>query len=306
MASAISSVLSQECVIPPITQFSGVTGNNRRETVNVTGPGCYALSYIGSDGGSYNTAMKAFNLKGWPADTEISFAYGTACDSRYNLHRFCETEDRGSSVSNYHITGIRTWSISSFRVGPKTEHCSINAGGTGTVTPYCDIASWTNWGECDSTCGGGQQTRELKCNSPPFTNCSSVEYNSETRMCNEQACEIACGIAEGKNYGSNCNTDSVVVAGTACVSQTFSLTTSCEEKSIPLGKVNYNYNGEFARYEIEMMDGYRVTQVSVRFISSNGNEYTGSELSSSFPVNENDKQAGTTMTLEFNVGVDGE
>ena len=68
---------------------------------------------------------------------------------------------------------------------PKCVHMYTVDGGYG---------AWSDYGECSVTCGGGQQSRERKCNNPePLfggKTCEQQELGpgSETKICNDEAC----------------------------------------------------------------------------------------------------------------------
>lgn len=63
-------------------------------------------------------------------------------------------------------------------------HC-FNAD---NVTVDGEFTDWTDWGNCDVTCGGGSQLRSRTCNGPFHggQNCSGAW--EETQTCNSQNC----------------------------------------------------------------------------------------------------------------------
>ena len=53
------------------------------------------------------------------------------------------------------------------------------------------FSDFGDWSECSEECGGGTQTRSRTCTNPAPANGGSdcVGVSSETRICNEQACD---------------------------------------------------------------------------------------------------------------------
>ena len=71
----------------------------------------------------------------------------------------------------------------------------------GDWTPNCDYCQhegykWTQWADCNKSCGGGLQKRSRRCSrlrlqlSKPYLYCSWGEYMDiyDTKACNEHSC----------------------------------------------------------------------------------------------------------------------
>ena len=49
---------------------------------------------------------------------------------------------------------------------------------------------WTSWSTCNSTCGGGSQTRKRLCNNPPPDGgIDCIGDAKETQSCNQYGCK---------------------------------------------------------------------------------------------------------------------
>uniref|UniRef100_A0AAR2JE39 Adhesion G protein-coupled receptor B1b n=1 Tax=Pygocentrus nattereri TaxID=42514 RepID=A0AAR2JE39_PYGNA len=62
--------------------------------------------------------------------------------------------------------------------------------------------SWSSWGSCSKTCGGGSQQRQRVCEGPFFGGEPCVGDKSELRRCNEKRCPEPHEICVEENYGS--------------------------------------------------------------------------------------------------------
>lgn len=62
----------------------------------------------------------------------------------------------------------------------------------------CTVSDWTDWGTCNTTCGGGTQTR-TRTMTGGAAPCPALE---ETRACNEQACPIDCVLSDWSGFGT--------------------------------------------------------------------------------------------------------
>ncbi|XP_025089505.1 zinc metalloproteinase nas-36-like isoform X1 [Pomacea canaliculata] len=89
--------------------------------------------------------------------------------------------------------------------GPSQLCDSSGKGGPAAMSVYSfngDVdggwSQWTEWGQCSRSCGGGQQYRYRRCNSPPPTGrgqpCQG--HDAENTRCGNQVCEIVakCGV----------------------------------------------------------------------------------------------------------------
>ena len=61
-----------------------------------------------------------------------------------------------------------------------TDPCPINGG----------FGGWSTYSKCSASCGGGAQSKERKCDSPPpqFGGKDCVGPTSESRSCNDKEC----------------------------------------------------------------------------------------------------------------------
>ncbi|XP_015458723.3 adhesion G protein-coupled receptor B1 [Astyanax mexicanus] len=62
--------------------------------------------------------------------------------------------------------------------------------------------SWSSWGSCSKTCGGGSQQRQRVCEGPFFGGEPCVGDKAELRRCNEKRCPEPHEICVEENYGS--------------------------------------------------------------------------------------------------------
>ncbi|XP_048584552.1 SCO-spondin isoform X3 [Nematostella vectensis] len=67
-----------------------------------------------------------------------------------------------------------------------------------------DYSTWSNWTKCSVTCGNGTKTRSRNCTNPePLhggNNCTNLGPNSQTIMCDHQACPINGGYSPWSNW----------------------------------------------------------------------------------------------------------
>jgi hypothetical protein len=80
---------------------------------------------------------------------------------------------------------------------PYTELCSKPLPTMPYVYDYCNCqGNFSNWSECSSSCGGGEQTRTYFITRPPATDkdikCIYNNGYTETQPCNTQPCPIHC------------------------------------------------------------------------------------------------------------------
>ena len=80
---------------------------------------------------------------------------------------------------------------------PYTELCSKPLPTMPYVYDYCNCqGNFSNWSECSSSCGGGEQTRTYFITRPPATDkdikCIYNNGYTETQPCNTQPCPIDC------------------------------------------------------------------------------------------------------------------
>lgn len=67
----------------------------------------------------------------------------------------------------------------------------------------CNVSAWTEWDDCDLTCGGGQQHRQRQIHTFPKnggTECPSELM--ETQGCNTSPCRHGCELGEWREWGS--------------------------------------------------------------------------------------------------------
>jgi len=79
---------------------------------------------------------------------------------------------------------IGTDGVSALGVCPECEKCYVNCEG-----------SWSDYGECSATCGGGTQTRVFTIVTPAQVGgaeCERPDGSTEERDCNTQSCPVDC------------------------------------------------------------------------------------------------------------------
>lgn len=73
-----------------------------------------------------------------------------------------------------------------------------NAGCAGYSNQACLLTNcvwgtWTSWGECSQTCGGGEATRSRAVQTPAANGGADCDgENSETKTCNTESCPVDC------------------------------------------------------------------------------------------------------------------
>jgi len=71
----------------------------------------------------------------------------------------------------------------------------------------CEMAAWSAWGACNKQCGGGQQIRTRGVTKEPKYGGAACPANrSESRGCNNQACDVDCEVSEYGEFGE-CSKD---------------------------------------------------------------------------------------------------
>jgi len=57
---------------------------------------------------------------------------------------------------------------------------------------YCTVdgvwKEWIEWGTCDTTCGGGIQSRSRECQGPFYNGSQCQGNNTQYQSCNDQEC----------------------------------------------------------------------------------------------------------------------
>ncbi|XP_078322967.1 coadhesin-like [Crassostrea virginica] len=91
------------------------------------------------------------------------------------------------------------------------SYCSgSSSSSTSCNTHYCPInggyTSWTSWGSCSKTCGGGTKSRSRTCTNPApaygGNDCSSLGSTSSSTSCNTHNCPIHGNWAAWGSWGS--------------------------------------------------------------------------------------------------------
>merc|ERR1719238_97430 len=74
------------------------------------------------------------------------------------------------------------------------------AGTTQCEEVDCVVSAWSDWGECDAVCGGGQQQRSRSVTVEPTNGGKQCPHLTEAQACNKHACEDCAGCL-GKSSG---------------------------------------------------------------------------------------------------------
>ncbi|GAB1605979.1 uncharacterized protein LOC115217908 [Argonauta hians] len=103
--------------------------------------------------------------------------------------------DCGEGQRTREVTCLKAFGTNSLHVVSE-ENCQDKKPATQercTVTSCHTDWYYTEWSDCSTTCGKGQQMRQVKCfnkDFKPSSNCSESSPPPRSRPCNQQSCEI--------------------------------------------------------------------------------------------------------------------
>ncbi|VDP15558.1 unnamed protein product [Heligmosomoides polygyrus] len=113
-------------------------------------------------------------------------------------------QSRIQSCSAYTIgTGVQATGCTTCTLPPATAPCSTcqTAAPAPPITP-APSAQWGEWGpfgQCTTTCGGGQRARQRLCNGG-CTTCQCLGSSLDVQLCNTAPCPVACTTCQQTPY----------------------------------------------------------------------------------------------------------
>jgi len=66
----------------------------------------------------------------------------------------------------------------------------------------CEVTSWSTWSGCSAKCGGGQQLRTRKIETPQVRNGKACPLLTESQRCNSAACPVPCTLTPWSLWGT--------------------------------------------------------------------------------------------------------
>jgi len=111
----------------------------------------------------------------------------------------------------------------------------------------CEFSSWSTWGTCSQTCGGGEMFKERKITHDAVFGGKECPHTREHRGCNMQGCPTHCEIGEWGAFGAcseSCgngehmklrNVTEGTLGGTVCPANTVNhITAACNTHACPV------------------------------------------------------------------------
>jgi len=124
------------------------------------------------------------------------------------------------------------------------DGCGCGAG-TACLNVDCAVSSWSAYGACTSTCGGGTQTRSRTVTRNQAYNGAACPSLSESRACNTSPCPVDCAVSgfgawsacsetcgDGTQTRERSVTQDPMYNGTACPALVE--TRSCKDRDCPV------------------------------------------------------------------------
>jgi hypothetical protein len=175
--------------------------------------GTYTISLTVSDGQVQNTDTVNIALTrsetatpingGWSAWSSYGSCSATCGGGTQTRTRTCTNPSPANGGADCTGGSSETRSCN-------TESCPVDAVDGGWTT-------WSSWGTCSLTCGGGTQTRTRTCTNPAPANggADCVGSATEAQSCNTHACSSAISCPSGQiAVGGSCVTLSLASLGT--------------------------------------------------------------------------------------------
>lgn len=185
-------------------------------------------------GGTRTRTRTVVNCPGI-ADSESQVCNTEACDadcvvSEWSEWGACDSECGGGKQSRTRTIVTPARGNGSCPILTEYRDCNTNA----CVIP-CVVSEWSEWGPCDSGCGGGRQSR-TRTIITPGVNCPPL---IESRDCNTEAC---CSVSDWSDWsvcdkpcgtGKQSRTRAITTPGANCPSLTESKDCNTDACAIP-------------------------------------------------------------------------
>jgi hypothetical protein len=151
---------------------------------------------VESPGDKYQTA-ESCRKQAWASNGKYA-AWGFRTDNHPNpdLRNTCFLYTapfapfKGNAGDTAHMTGC-------LRPGEKVEYgCKEKPDKVD-----CKVSSWSDWGACTKTCGGGTQTRTRTVTENAAYGGAECPALTETQACNTQACPADCKVGDWSAWG---------------------------------------------------------------------------------------------------------